>query len=64
MTYQVLLYVKGKKKEETETICSAEYLEGLKKEIFDNEIKFLDLETVIIPKSEIAKIEVNKISDN
>lgn len=61
MIYKVKVYTN---KKECSITCGEEYLEGLKKDVFDNEMQFIDLENIILPKSSIKKITIKSISGN
>ena len=64
MIYRIKVYT-GKKPFSAVTIkCGDEYLKGVKTDLQDEKISFLDLENIIIPKSGIRSIVVKKISEN
>lgn len=64
MIYKVKIYVKSKCGSIADIKCGDQYLNGLKKDLFDNNLAFLDCEDVVIPKSEIKRINIKKISEN
>lgn len=64
MIYKIKIYVKSKHGAVVDIRCSDPYLKGFKEDLFDNNQLFLDCESTIIPKAQIKRIDIKKISEN
>lgn len=64
MTYKIKIYEKKKLKPSVCVVCSNDYLDGFKKDLFNSEEKFIDMEQIIVPKDNIKRVKVIKVSDN
>lgn len=64
MVYKVKIYTYKRFNKQVVIKCGDEYLKGLKDDLLNNDLLFLDCEDIIIPKNNIKKIVIKNLSDN
>lgn len=62
MVYKLKIYVRGMRK--IDLVCDEEFFKTLQDDLENQDIQFMDLNNLIIPKIAIKKIIVKSIENN